>query len=121
MNHAKQQYKQTTDTSKGWMVIVIIEPAVWDMLYCCVAVQNIVRRMSLRIDRVFPQHFRHYTLVAANSEGIATRSFQLSPGKHYIRIRPSWQCDKVQVFLYYIYCFLFFSTNFIVSGSGLSV
>jgi len=71
------------------MVIVIIVSDVREILYCCVAVQNIVRRMSLRIDRVFPQHFRHYTLVAANSEGIATRSFQLSPGKHYIRIRPS--------------------------------
>lgn len=43
-------------------------------------VQNIVRRMMLRIDRVYPQHFGNYTLIANNSMGIARLHFQLTPG-----------------------------------------
>jgi len=47
---------------------------------CGVCVQNVVRRLTLRIDRLFPQHFTNYTVRARNSEGVAVMHFQLARG-----------------------------------------
>jgi len=34
--------------------------------------------MTLIIDRIFPQHFRNYSIVAINSQGLARLHFQLA-------------------------------------------
>jgi len=39
--------------------------------------------MSLIIDRVFPQHFRNYSITASNSQGTALLHFQLAPRTFY--------------------------------------